>query len=62
MLWSEASEVKQAVELLRNWGGASVEDAIELLGPRFTNKSVRGFAVEQLKRADDSVSFLQLRK
>jgi hypothetical protein len=32
-----------------------VEDAIELLGPQFRNKSVRGFAVEQLKRAQDEV-------
>lgn len=32
-----------------------VDDALELLGPGFTNQGVRAFAVKRLERADDEV-------
>ena len=52
-------ESKQAVEkLLPLWGQeVGVDDALELLGPGFTDKRVRAFAVKRLERADDEVSF-----
>lgn len=53
--WTETSEIKQAIDCMCRWKDVRVEDAIELLGPQFRNKSVRGFAVEQLKRAQDEV-------
>ena len=51
-------ESKQAVEkLLPLWGQeVGVDDALELLGPGFTDKRVRAFAVKRLERADDDVS------
>jgi len=56
-------ESKQAVEkLLPLWGQeVGVDDALELLGPGFTDKRVRAFAVKRLERADDDVSFESLR-
>jgi phosphatidylinositol 3-kinase len=51
-------ESKQAVEkLLPLWGQeVGVDDALELLGPGFTDKRVRAFAVKRLERADDDAS------
>ncbi len=49
--------MKQAVELLNIWVDVDVEDALELIGMGFDNKSVRRFGVSVLKRADDDVSF-----
>jgi hypothetical protein len=38
------------------WGQeVGVDDALELLGPGFTDKRVRAFAVKRLERADDDV-------
>lgn len=54
--WTDATEVKQAVELLPKWADVDVDDALELLGPQFTNRAVRGYAVSQLRKADDDVS------
>jgi hypothetical protein len=55
--WSDPVEAKQAVEkLLPLWGQeVGVDDALELLGPGFTNQAVRAFAVKRLERADDEV-------
>ncbi|TPX42182.1 hypothetical protein SeLEV6574_g05723 [Synchytrium endobioticum] len=53
VVWSDAVEVKQAVDLLSLWVEIDVEDALELLGPTFENRSVRSYAVSQLKKADD---------
>ena len=54
-------ESKQAVEkLLPLWGQeVGVDDALELLGPGFTDKRVRAFAVKRLERADDDVSLVR---
>jgi phosphatidylinositol 3-kinase len=43
------------VDLLPAWVDIDVDDALELLGPVFTNASVQHHAVEQLKSADDEV-------
>ena len=50
-------ETKQAVEkLLPMWGQEiGVDDALELLGPGFSDRRVRAFAVSRLERADDEV-------
>jgi phosphatidylinositol 3-kinase len=53
--WEDPVEVKQAVDLLPAWVDIDVDDALELLGPVFTNASVQHHAVEQLKSADDEV-------
>uniref|UniRef100_A0A8C4R0Q2 Phosphatidylinositol 3-kinase, catalytic subunit type 3 n=1 Tax=Eptatretus burgeri TaxID=7764 RepID=A0A8C4R0Q2_EPTBU len=51
--WSRAQEAKQAVELLARWKPMDVEDALELLSPRYSNTSVRRYAVTRLQQADD---------
>lgn len=57
--WRDPSEVKQAVEvLLPQWTDIEVDDALELLGPGTVDSRVRSFAVKQLARADDDVSYL----
>ena len=55
MTWEDPIEVKQAVELLPGWADIDIDDALELLGPDFTNAQVQSHAVEQLKTADDDV-------
>jgi phosphatidylinositol 3-kinase len=39
------------------WADIDVDDALELLGKEFENRSVRSYAVNQLRKADDDVSF-----
>ncbi|KAJ3342264.1 Phosphatidylinositol (PI) 3-kinase [Gonapodya sp. JEL0774] len=51
--WSDPVEARQAADLLPMWGEVSVEDALEMLGPGVGNRQVRGFAVAQLRKADD---------
>ncbi|KAH7106460.1 phosphatidylinositol 3-kinase [Auriculariales sp. MPI-PUGE-AT-0066] len=59
--WRDASEVKQAVEvLLPMWTEIDIDDALELLGPGTVDSRVRGFAVRQLERADDEELLLYL--
>jgi phosphatidylinositol 3-kinase len=48
-------ESEEATELLELWTNIDVEDALELLGPSFEDKSVRSYAVDQLRRASDDV-------
>jgi len=56
--WRDSSEVKQAVEeLLPQWTEIDTDDALELLGPGTVDSRVRAFAVKQLSRADDDVSY-----
>lgn len=58
--WRDASEVKQAVEvLLPMWSDIDTDDALELLGPGTVDSRVRAFAVRQLARADDEVSLVR---
>jgi phosphatidylinositol 3-kinase len=61
--WNDASEARQAVQLLPKWTEIDVDDALELLGPTFRHPAVRAYAVERLKKADDEeilVYLLQL--
>lgn len=51
--WQDASEARQAVEILPKWTEIDVDDALELLGPTFDNRAVRAYAVERLKKSDD---------
>ncbi|KAJ2997410.1 Phosphatidylinositol (PI) 3-kinase [Globomyces sp. JEL0801] len=53
VLWHDPVESKQAAELLGLWVDIDVEDALELLGPSFTDSNVRSFAVAQLGSAAD---------
>lgn len=39
------------------WTEIDTDDALELLGPSTVDSRVRAFAVRQLSRADDDVSF-----
>ena len=55
VVWNDPVEARQAAELLPAWADIDVEDALELLGPSFTNSHVRTFAVNQLKKADDDL-------
>lgn len=59
--WSDPVEATQATEkLLPLWGQeVGMDDALELLGPGFTDRRVRAFAVQRLQRADDDVSRLE---
>lgn len=56
VLWTDTTEVRQAVDILPLWVAIDVDDALELLGKEFENRSVRTYAVNQLRRADDDVS------
>ncbi|CAB5209963.1 unnamed protein product [Rhizophagus irregularis] len=58
--WSDSTEAKQAVELLPKWVDIDLDDALELLGANFKDRSVRGYAVSQLKKADDDELLLYL--
>ncbi|RXK34820.1 phosphatidylinositol 3-kinase [Tremella mesenterica] len=60
--WSDPVEAKQAVEkLLPLWGQEiGMDDALELLGPGFSDSRVRAFAVRRLERADDEELLLYL--
>jgi phosphatidylinositol 3-kinase len=54
VVWKDPTEAKQAVELLQLWIAIDIEDALELLSPDYKNRSVREFAVKQLRGADNS--------
>ena len=58
--WQDASEARQAVQLLGKWTDIDVDDALELLGPTFDNPALRAFAVERLRKADDEELLLYL--
>ncbi|BFZ56631.1 Phosphatidylinositol (PI) 3-kinase [Savitreella phatthalungensis] len=63
VVWTDATEATQAVALLSRWQMVSVECALELLGPAFTNEEVRRFAVSRLaaaSEADITLYLLQL--
>jgi phosphatidylinositol 3-kinase len=55
VVWTDPTEVRQAVDLLPLWVDIDVDDALELLGKEFENRAVRSYAVNQLRRADDDV-------
>ncbi|KAK0655939.1 kinase-like domain-containing protein [Cercophora newfieldiana] len=58
--WQDLAESKQAVQVLGRWTDIDVDDALELLGPTFDNSSVRAFAVERLRKADNAELLLYL--
>ncbi|CCG84246.1 protein of unknown function [Taphrina deformans PYCC 5710] len=60
VVWSDAQEAAQAVSLLHRWYVISVDSALELLGPYFTNPEVREFAVARLTKAEDIEIMLYL--
>ncbi|KAI9359740.1 kinase-like domain-containing protein [Pilaira anomala] len=60
VLWTDTTEVRQAVDILPLWVDIDVDDALELLGKEFENRSVRTYAVNQLRRADDDDLLLYL--
>lgn len=51
--FNDESENKECLKLLKKWVEIDIEDALELLGPFFTNFTVRNYAVERLKKAHD---------
>ncbi|KAL1924281.1 uncharacterized protein VTP21DRAFT_7316 [Calcarisporiella thermophila] len=53
VVWTDATEVKQAVDLLQTWMEIDIDDALELLGRDFENRAVREYAVNKLRKADD---------
>ena len=60
VVWKDTTEAKQAIELLEQWVGIDVEDALELLGPDVTDSKVRAFAVVQLQKAESKKLLLYL--
>ncbi|KAK4453502.1 phosphatidylinositol 3-kinase catalytic subunit type 3 [Podospora aff. communis PSN243] len=58
--WQDSAESKQAVQVLAKWTDIDVDDALELLGPTVDNSSVRAFAVERLRKADNAELLLYL--
>lgn len=58
--WHEDSESRQAIALLPKWVEIDVDDALELLGPGVRNASVRAYAVDRLRKADDEELLLYL--
>lgn len=60
-MWTDHTEVRQAVDLLPLWVDIDVDDALELLGKEFENRAVRAYAVNQLRKADDEVYVVQFK-
>ncbi|KAI0837959.1 phosphatidylinositol 3-kinase [Hypoxylon sp. FL0890] len=58
--WQDQSESKQAIQVLGKWTDIDVDDALELLGPTFDNRTVRAYAVDRLRKADDHELLLYL--
>jgi phosphatidylinositol 3-kinase len=58
--WQDQSESRQAVQVLGKWTECDVDDALELLGPTFDNRTVRAYAVDRLRKADDHELLLYL--
>ena len=58
--WHDASEPRQAVQILTKWTEIDVDDALELLGPTFDNPAVRAYAVDRLRKSDDDELLLYL--
>jgi phosphatidylinositol 3-kinase len=51
--FNDENENKECLKLLRKWVEIDIEDALELLGPSFSNFTVRTYAVERLRKAHD---------
>lgn len=55
MNWKVPGEVRQSLDMLKQWAPMDVEDALELLSPNFAHPDVRRYAVTRLKQAPDEV-------
>eukprot|EP00200_Dunaliella_tertiolecta_P009890 CAMPEP_0202375868 /NCGR_PEP_ID=MMETSP1127-20130417/6472_1 /ASSEMBLY_ACC=CAM_ASM_000462 /TAXON_ID=3047 /ORGANISM="Dunaliella tertiolecta, Strain CCMP1320" /LENGTH=1054 /DNA_ID=CAMNT_0048973485 /DNA_START=2551 /DNA_END=5712 /DNA_ORIENTATION=+ len=51
--WGDATEGRQAAELMAGWVPIDTADALELLSPAFKNEEVRSHAVSVLQQKDD---------
>ncbi|KAH0534285.1 phosphatidylinositol 3-kinase catalytic subunit type 3 [Cotesia glomerata] len=58
--WKVAGEERQALEMLASWSPPDPEDALELLGPAFTHRAVRRYAIARLNQANDDDLMLYL--
>jgi phosphatidylinositol 3-kinase len=58
--WNDQNEMKQAVQVLGRWTEIDVDDALGMLGPSFDNPTVRSYAVDRLRKADDNELLLYL--
>ncbi|CAB3253983.1 unnamed protein product, partial [Arctia plantaginis] len=58
--WNRPSEVRQALTMVEQWAPMDVEDALELLTPKFTHPAVRKYAISRLKQAPDDDLLLYL--
>lgn len=58
--WNRPGEVRQALALMRQWAPMDVEDALELLTPKFSHPAVRKYAISRLKQAPDEDLLLYL--
>ncbi|GAB7360201.1 hypothetical protein MBLNU230_g7962t1 [Neophaeotheca triangularis] len=58
--WNESKEYSQVTALLSKWVEIDVDDALELLGPGVQNPTVRTYAVDRLRKADDEELLLYL--
>ncbi|XP_026317368.1 phosphatidylinositol 3-kinase catalytic subunit type 3 [Hyposmocoma kahamanoa] len=60
VLLLSAGEVRQALSMMKQWAPMDVEDALELLTPKFTHPAVRKYAISRLKQAPDEDLLLYL--
>ncbi len=51
--WSSAKEARALTDLIPRWAQIDVDSALELLGPTITSPTVRAYAVDRLRKADD---------
>ncbi|KAJ2938471.1 hypothetical protein O0L34_g12916 [Tuta absoluta] len=58
--WNRPGEVRQALSMMKQWAPMDVEDALELLTPKFSHPSVRKYAISRLKQAPDEDLLLYL--
>ncbi|OWR50514.1 phosphatidylinositol 3-kinase catalytic subunit type 3 isoform X1 [Danaus plexippus] len=58
--WNRPGEVRQALAMMKQWSPVDVEDALELLTPKFTHPAVRKYAISRLKQAPDEDLLLYL--
>ncbi|KAI6232650.1 Phosphatidylinositol 3-kinase catalytic subunit type 3 [Aphelenchoides fujianensis] len=58
--WDEKLEVKQAIQVLREWEPIDACDALELLGPTFAHPFVRRYAVGRLQTTPHATLLLYL--
>ncbi|CAG5059019.1 unnamed protein product [Parnassius apollo] len=58
--WNRPAEVRQALAMMKQWAPMDVEDALELLTPKFTHQAVRRYAISRLKQAPDEDLLLYL--